>query len=113
MRKEGLEPSRVSPLDSKSSASTSSATFAEGSGERGIIAGSGAALARVSGGAGGFELLELIVYPIADAALQQAGDVLVELAVLPPQGGNRHDHGRLDVPQMKDRVVERYVPGRR
>ncbi|MDE2451614.1 MAG: hypothetical protein KGO22_21730 [Gammaproteobacteria bacterium] len=33
---------------------------------------------------GPFQLLELIAERIADAALQQAGDILIELAVLAP-----------------------------
>ena len=47
--------------------------------------------------AGGFELFKLIAEAIADAALQEAGNVLVELAVLAPQGGYRHNNGRLNV----------------
>jgi len=54
--------------------------------------------------ASGFQCLQLIVQGIADASLQQAGDVLVELAVLAPQGGDRDDHGRLDVPQAKNHL---------
>src|SRR6185437_15074256 len=97
MRKEGLEPSRVSPLDSKSSASTSSATFARVAGRRkGIIAGSGASQSDVAV-TGSFQLLQLIADEVADAALQQSGDIRIELAVLPPQRGDRHDHGRANV----------------
>ena len=58
----------------------------------------------------GFQLLELIVETVAYAALQQARDILIELAVLLPQGGNRHDHGGLHVPQVKDRLLERRWP---
>jgi len=55
---------------------------------------------------GGFELRELVVERIADAALQQAGDVRIELAVLPPQRGNRHDNGRLEVAQARDHLID-------
>ena len=103
MRKEGLEPSRVSPLDSKSSASTSSATFAKVAGRRlAIIAGSGGVQT-----ARGLQPLQLIGKRIADTALQQAGDVLVELAVLPSQRGNCHDDRRMDMPQAQDCLLER------
>jgi len=47
-----------------------------------------------------------MIQRIADAALQEDGDVLVELAVLPTQGGNRHEHGRPDVSQAKDRLFD-------
>jgi hypothetical protein len=58
----------------------------------------------------GFQLLELIVETIAYAALQQARNILIEPTVLLPQGGNRHDDGRLHVPQVKERLFERRQP---
>jgi hypothetical protein len=61
----------------------------------------------------GFQLLELIADPIAHASLQQIGDILIQLAVLPPQGGNRDDHGGLDVPQLKDDLVQGRCASRR
>jgi hypothetical protein len=39
-----------------------------------------------------FEAIDLILNPIGHTSLQQIGDVCVELAVLMPQGGYRHDH---------------------
>ena len=57
------------------------------------------------------QLVELVLDAIADAALQERGDVLIQLAVLPPQCGNRHDHGRLHVSQVKDRAGERVPEG--
>jgi hypothetical protein len=58
----------------------------------------------------GLQFLELIVERITDAALQQSRDVLVELAILPPQSGNRHGRGRLDVLQMDDDLIEGRFP---
>jgi hypothetical protein len=55
----------------------------------------------------GFQLLDLIVDAIADAALQQASDVLVQLTVLPPQGGNGDDHRGPDVSQMEGHILGR------
>jgi hypothetical protein len=55
----------------------------------------------------GFQLLDLIVEAVADAALQQASDVLVQLTVLPPQGGNGDDHRGPDVSQMKGYILGR------
>ena len=54
-----------------------------------------------------FQLLDLIIDAIADAALQQASDVFVQLTVLPPQGGNRDDHRRPDMSQMKRHILGR------
>jgi hypothetical protein len=58
-----------------------------------------------------FQLLELIVDRIADATLQQAGDILIELAVLAPQRGNGDDRGRMDVPQVKDDLIQGHGSG--
>src|SRR5579863_1044033 len=60
----------------------------------------------------GFQLLELLVKGVADAAPHQARDVLVELAILLPQGCGRHDRGRLDVPQVRDHLFEGDLPAR-
>jgi len=56
---------------------------------------------------GALQLLELIIDAVANAPLQEAGDILVQLAVLPPQGGNRDDDGRADMSQMKGHALER------
>jgi hypothetical protein len=56
---------------------------------------------------GALQLLEMPSERIADAALPESGDVLVQLAVLPAQRGNCHPHDRLDVPQVKNCVFER------
>lgn len=61
----------------------------------------------------GFQLLGLIVESITDAALPQAGDVLIELTVLPPQRGNRHDQSVMHVPQVKDDFVQGRLTARR
>jgi hypothetical protein len=46
------------------------------------------------------EPLDLILDPISNTALQDIGDVRVELAVLMPQRGDRHHHRRLDLMEV-------------
>jgi len=71
-----------------------------------IIAGSDATQARAEEAVRALQLVELILDAIADAALQQGRDVLVQFAILPPQCGNRYGHGRLHMPQAQDRAAE-------
>ena len=59
----------------------------------------------------GIQLVELVFDAVADAALQQGGDVFIQFAVLPPQCSNRHGHGRLHLPQAHDRAGERVSQG--
>jgi len=40
---------------------------------------------------------DLVLDPVSHTALQNIGDIRVELAVLMPKRGDRHDHRRLDL----------------
>lgn len=65
-----------------------------------------------------FQLLELVAEAIANRALQEAGDVRVELAVLPLQRGDRDDDRGMQVPQLKNdflqsRITVWRAPGNR
>lgn len=57
------------------------------------------------------QALDLVVDPIRDAALQNCRNVLIELAVLPPQGRYRDNDRRLHLPKVQNDLAERAKDG--